>query len=54
MLVAILSSFAALLARAQVPNDSLRVFRNEVAAHYLNIPMANISVTNSARQDTTR
>jgi len=42
--VAVLFSYAALLARAQVPNDALRVCRNEVAAHYLNIPMANISV----------
>ena len=43
-LVAMLLSYAALLARAQVPNDALRACRNEVAAHYLDIPIANISV----------
>ena len=42
--VAMLFSFAALLARAQAPIDALRACRNEVAARYLNIPMANISV----------
>ena len=42
--IAILLSYAALPAWAQVPNDALRVCRNEVAARYLNIPMANISV----------
>ncbi|HEX8896027.1 MAG TPA: hypothetical protein VF783_22090, partial [Terriglobales bacterium] len=42
--VAMLLSHAALLAQPQATNDALRACRNEVAARYLNIPMANISV----------
>ena len=39
-MVAMSLSCAALLARAQAPNDALGACRNEVAARYLNIPMA--------------
>ena len=42
--VAMLLPHAALLAQPQAPNDALRACRNEVAARYLNIPMANINV----------
>jgi hypothetical protein len=31
---------AALLARAQTPNDGLRACKNEVGGRYINIPMA--------------